>query len=326
MPSIFMSYRRGYNELIVGRLYDRLLESFGYQQVFKEIKTDASGAAYRSVVEESLDKVDHFLVIIGPEWLTATNHKGERLIHDPLDPVHIEVDAALRKPNTRVIPVLVGGAKMPERDDLPLPMKDLQYRNPYPIREDPTFNSDVQRLINRLSGTRETVEARYEIPESRGCAYSSRGLVTVLTILAVLVGAFFVMNLLGYNPLALVGILGNPAPTEETRPQATIPPLATPEPIAGLRVSSGGGFVRAEPHAGGAQLYTAAAGRSLQAVAQIRTDDPNYVTWVLVELPDDDGHYGWIWIGAFEDESQAIGLDLPFYDTLSEPERYPIGS
>jgi hypothetical protein len=46
-----------------------------------------------------------------------------------------------------LIPVLVDGAAVPERDDLPEDVSSIAYRNGVEIREDPYFRDDVQRLI-----------------------------------------------------------------------------------------------------------------------------------------------------------------------------------
>ena len=53
----------------------------------------------------------------GPGWLTAADANGKRRIDDPRDAVRKEVASAL-KSGTRVIPVLVGDARLPAEEDL----------------------------------------------------------------------------------------------------------------------------------------------------------------------------------------------------------------
>jgi hypothetical protein len=47
----------------------------------------------------------------------------------------------------RVVPLLIGGAPVPATEDLPQSLQDLAYRNGTPIRPDPDFHRDVDRLI-----------------------------------------------------------------------------------------------------------------------------------------------------------------------------------
>ena len=58
------------------------------------------------------------LAIIGPTWLTAADERGRRRLDDPDDIVRLEIEAALAR-GVRVIPILVEGAVMPAREDLP---------------------------------------------------------------------------------------------------------------------------------------------------------------------------------------------------------------
>jgi len=51
-----------------------------------------------------------------------------------------------------VIPVLVGGAVMPTKDELPDSLKPLAYRNAIQVRPDPDFPTDMARLVEALKG------------------------------------------------------------------------------------------------------------------------------------------------------------------------------
>jgi hypothetical protein len=88
------------------------------------------------------------LVIIGPNWLNVTDDSGRRL-EDPTDFVRIELEAALSR-DIPVVPLLVGGARMPPDEALPGDIKELSFRNGLPIRPDPDFHRDMSRLIEGL--------------------------------------------------------------------------------------------------------------------------------------------------------------------------------
>src|SRR5262249_38379475 len=86
--------------------------------------------------------------IIGPNWLTATDERGSRRLDDPDDLVRLEIEAALAR-GVRVIPILVEGAVMPGRQDLPESLAGLARRNALLIRHD-SFRSDAGRLVTAI--------------------------------------------------------------------------------------------------------------------------------------------------------------------------------
>jgi hypothetical protein len=60
------------------------------------------------------------------------------------------VETALNR-NIPVIPLLVRGAAMPTEEKLPPSLGKLAYRNAIPIRPDPDFHRDMDRLIEAIS-------------------------------------------------------------------------------------------------------------------------------------------------------------------------------
>jgi hypothetical protein len=87
----------------------------------------APGAKFAVVIEDAVSKCDVLLAVIGPTWLTATDASGRRLGH-PEDFVRIEIASALAR-DVLVIPVLIQGAAMPKREELPVALADLAQRN-----------------------------------------------------------------------------------------------------------------------------------------------------------------------------------------------------
>jgi hypothetical protein len=65
------------------------------------------------------------LAIIGPNWVDARDEKtGNRRIDDPEDWVRVEIERALAQ-KIPVIPVLVAGATLPSKSDLPQSLQPL---------------------------------------------------------------------------------------------------------------------------------------------------------------------------------------------------------
>ncbi|MCI0830576.1 MAG: AAA family ATPase [Chloroflexi bacterium] len=148
MASIFISYRRDDSAGHAGRLYDRLIDHFGPDQVFMDIDTIKPGQDFVDAVRQAIAGCDGLVAIIGREWLTISDATGARRLDDPEDIVSLEIATALEQ-GIRVIPVLVQGAPMPAATDFPETLKELAHRNAQEI-SDRSFNSDAQSLIEAL--------------------------------------------------------------------------------------------------------------------------------------------------------------------------------
>jgi len=150
MTKIFISYRRADSRKDAGRIYDRLVESFGKDNVFKDVDSIPMGMDFRGVLREAVAQCDVQLVIIGKVWLSVADEHGQRRLDNPGDFVRIEVETALQRDSCTVIPVLVDNAAMPAADDLPLDLRELAFKNATVVRDDPDFHTDVTRIIRSL--------------------------------------------------------------------------------------------------------------------------------------------------------------------------------
>src|SRR5690606_32934164 len=112
----FISYRRADSQTITGRIYDRLADKFGAENVFKDVDSIGYGKDFRGAIRESINTCDVVLVIIGKTWLTLTDERGKRRIDNQNDFVRLEVENALQRDAILTIPVLVEGAAMPSAD------------------------------------------------------------------------------------------------------------------------------------------------------------------------------------------------------------------
>ena len=152
MHSVFISYRRADAAGYAGRLYDRLVEALGRDHVFMDIDSISYGEDFVEAISRTLAECDIVLVLIGPNWLNISDPNGARRLDSPVDTVRLEVATALEL-KRRVIPVLVGGAVMPDAQLLPAPLTALSRRNAIDI-SDRRFNKDAQELVDTLKGLR----------------------------------------------------------------------------------------------------------------------------------------------------------------------------
>ena len=157
MSNIFISYRRDDSRDIAERICDHLTSRFGDRHVFQDVVDIAPGLAWDQAIDVAIESSDTVLVIIGDNWLTVAKD-GVRRLDDPNDELREEVVRALAKPDTRVIPVLVGTAAMPTAADLPSALQGLVKRQAWTIRGRRAFHADISALADAIGRGGSTVD------------------------------------------------------------------------------------------------------------------------------------------------------------------------
>ena len=123
------------------------------------------GYSFPGYVKSVLRQCRIALVIIGPTWLSVLSnagpYTGQPRLNDPADLVRIEVEQTLAlapvnddgRPTSDLLllPVLVQGARMPHAEELPASLRALAERNATPIRRNPDFDHDINRLIAHIN-------------------------------------------------------------------------------------------------------------------------------------------------------------------------------
>jgi hypothetical protein len=145
--AIFVSYRRDDAGGHAGRLADRLTTRFGDTGVFMDVQDIAPGDKFAESIDHTIARCDAVVAVIGPRWVDLLQQRtpeGE-------DFVRHEIASALRR-DIPVFPVLVGGARMPARGELPADLAPLLQRHAIEIR-DGRFDDDVAPLVEALAGT-----------------------------------------------------------------------------------------------------------------------------------------------------------------------------
>jgi TIR domain len=150
VPKVFISYRREETAGHAGRLYDAMSSRFGNGNVFMDVDM-APGVDFVQRIKDAVGGCHVLLVIIGPRWSTITDGAIAPRLADPDDFVRLEVEEGLRRANVTVIPVLVGGARMPEPSELPRELHSLSRRNALEL-SDTRWRYDVDRLLAHLDG------------------------------------------------------------------------------------------------------------------------------------------------------------------------------
>ena len=148
---VFISYRRQDSAAYAGRLYDRMADRFGDRQIFMDVDSIEPGVDFEAAIEEAVGSCQVVLALIGREWLTATDNEGRRRLDDPGDIVRLELEAALSR-NIRIIPILLDGARMPQRGELPRTLEALSRRNALRLEHE-SFRPEVNRLLELVERT-----------------------------------------------------------------------------------------------------------------------------------------------------------------------------
>ena len=147
--SIFISYRRDDSADITGRIYDRLVQHFSRDTVFKDVDSIPLGIDFRQHLEAALSQCRVLLAVMGERWSGTDAATAKRRIDDPSDHVRLELELALAR-NIPVIPVLVRNFSIPAPDKFPHSLQSLAYRNGINVRPDPDFHGDMDRLIKGI--------------------------------------------------------------------------------------------------------------------------------------------------------------------------------
>ena len=148
---IFISYRRTETSATAGRIYDRLRLRFGSDSVFMDVDSVRPGRDFAVAIRDAVGSCDVVLAVIGRDWLMTRDESGRRRLDDPDDFVVLEIKSGLDR-DIPVIPVLVEGAAVPRRGDLPGPLAALARRQALRLDHD-SFDVDFARLMRTLEDT-----------------------------------------------------------------------------------------------------------------------------------------------------------------------------
>ena len=146
--TIILSYRREDSAGVTGRIFDRLAQEFGTDRVFMDIDSMPAGVDFHEHLQEILANCGALLVVVGKGWRSQRKGQPARIM-DPDDWVRIEVETALDR-GIPVVPLLIDGASLPTRDQLPESLWPLLRRNALPVDSGRDFHAQMSRLVRDL--------------------------------------------------------------------------------------------------------------------------------------------------------------------------------
>jgi hypothetical protein len=148
VSGIFITYRRDDSQGFAGRLDADLTGRFGEELVFRD-REIAPGERFGQRLLDSLTSSDVAVAVIAPRWISACDGDGNRRLDQPGDWVRLELETALER-GIPIVPVLVGGARMPARDHLPASLADFAQRQAFPL-SDLRWDREVDELALQLA-------------------------------------------------------------------------------------------------------------------------------------------------------------------------------
>lgn len=169
----FLSYRRDDRvaDLTVGRIYDKITDHFGDGHAFMDVDSIGPGINFREALEEAGGEADILLVIIGDRWTKIMQERG----NNPCDFVRMEIEFAFER-RIPVVPVLIGGAQMPNEGDLPVSIQPLLERNARNVDPKRNFNRDMSELVAEL----ELIYSQFSSEKRLAIFVSDLGFVNML--------------------------------------------------------------------------------------------------------------------------------------------------
>jgi hypothetical protein len=167
MAGVFISYRRADSQTWADRLSDSLILRFGGGLIWRDVDDIPAGEPWPREIRKALAAADAVLVLIGPDWLEDPRLTGRR------DVLRHEIQTALRS-KASVVPVLVGGAGIPDPGKLPRAIRSLATlakRQGVTVRDGWHWRDDVNVLLvelRRIVGNRRHGEPLKRLYEKLG--------------------------------------------------------------------------------------------------------------------------------------------------------------
>jgi tetratricopeptide (TPR) repeat protein len=135
----FLSYRRSDSDYAL-LLYEFLKQNFGRDGVFLDTDYIEPGENFVETLERELASCGAFIALIGRGWIESVSR-----LKEPRDFVRLEIASILARKQP-LVPVLAGGAKMPNPDQLPAELALLPQLSAVEFR----VHDDLEALVRAI--------------------------------------------------------------------------------------------------------------------------------------------------------------------------------
>jgi hypothetical protein len=156
---VFINYRREDTEAYARLLYDRLSKALGRDAVYLDVANPTPGVRYLEHIKSTAATSWVFLALIGPHWLSSMTRRSQARFEQPAtDLVKLEIELALsRGSGLKVVPILLGGAVMPNGESLPRSLRPLPSLQAIELRH-AHFDEDFEVLVGAVAEVSEVGE------------------------------------------------------------------------------------------------------------------------------------------------------------------------
>jgi formylglycine-generating enzyme required for sulfatase activity len=155
---IFINYRRELSQADALHLSTVLIRQFGRNRIFIDTHGIDGFSDWLNVLKQQVAGTAAMIAVIGPGWLDVTDDKGNRRLDNPLDFVRFEITEALSR-DIPVLPVLLHGAEVPSREQLPEDMRGMLRRQAMHLqaRRFEEDAADIARALRKILRRRRVV-------------------------------------------------------------------------------------------------------------------------------------------------------------------------
>lgn len=141
MSRLFIVYRQSDSGFLARQIADRLAGVFGASSLVTIAQDATSNPRVRDETIMLANSSALVMVLIGQQFA------ADARLQQSGDLVRMALEVAVNNANVPVLPVLVGGALMPNAQLLPPTIQALCYRGMSSVRDLPYFEQDIQNLI-----------------------------------------------------------------------------------------------------------------------------------------------------------------------------------
>lgn len=164
---VFICYRRSDGQDAAGRLASELIRlvPLNDDEVFVDIESLTVGQRWKQEIRDVIASRDVFIAVISPSW-TVPDENGRLRIRQQNDYVRVELETAMEA-KVPILPVRVGGARMPAVSELPRSLRDLPDLHTIELRHE-HYSGDIRRLIDGLKRAPKMRQGMATRPERSG--------------------------------------------------------------------------------------------------------------------------------------------------------------